>query len=173
MHLHFEEIHQHLLDEKPLMPLDQQLDIQLLILLQHQNPTGRKITINHRKFKLTNGTSFIVYTMTPLYFGVFSVMRPKPDLTTLCPYRNCCSAFGLSQILNFAYGAIKSSAVICKRNLRVLVKRPKQVPKLSNSFRGKLLANFIIVSLEKKKHRDEYSFVLIKIEPAIINTFTM
>jgi hypothetical protein len=52
-------------------------------------------------------------------------------------------------LITFAYGAIKSSAVICKRNLRVLVKRPKEVPKLSNSFRGKLLAYFIIASLKR------------------------
>ena len=49
-----------------------------------------------------------------------------------------------------AYGATKSSAVICKRNFRVLVNRPKQVPKLSNSFRGKLLAYLMIASLEEK-----------------------
>jgi hypothetical protein len=46
MHLHFEEIPQHLLDEKQLMPLDQLLDIQLLILLLHQNPTHK--TIHHQ-----------------------------------------------------------------------------------------------------------------------------
>jgi hypothetical protein len=63
----------------------------------------------------------------------------------------------------FAYGATKSSAVICKRNLRVLVKRPKQVPKLSNSFRGKLLAYFIIASLEKQEmHTDYISICLFK-----------
>jgi len=54
-------------------------------------------------------------------------------------------------MFTFEYGAIKSSAVICKRNLRVLVNRPKQVPKLSNSFRGKLLAYFIIASLKDQK----------------------
>jgi hypothetical protein len=87
-HLHFEEIHQHLLDEKQPMPLDQLLDIQLLILLLHQNPTDtqkQNQSIIQIKFILTKGTSFIVYTMTPLYFGVFSVIRPKPVLTTLCP----------------------------------------------------------------------------------------
>jgi hypothetical protein len=86
MHLHFEEILQHQPDEKQLMTWDQLLDIQLLILLLHQIPTKIKI-INRSniKVRLTNGTSFIVYTMTPLYFGVFSVIRPKPDLTTLFP----------------------------------------------------------------------------------------
>jgi hypothetical protein len=88
MHLHFEEILQHQPDEKQLMTLDQLLDIRLLILLLHQIPNKKTTTIiNHPsiKQKLTNGTSFIVYTMTPLYFGVFSVIRPKPVLTTLFP----------------------------------------------------------------------------------------
>lgn len=62
---------------------------------------------------------------------------------------------GVSSEVTFAYGAMKSNAVICKRNLRVLVKRPKHVPKLSNSFRGKLLAYLIIASLERKS-RIEY-----------------
>lgn len=78
----------------------------------------------------------------------------------------------LGFIVTLAYGAIKSSAVICKRNLRVLVKRPKQVPKLSNSFRGKLLAYLIIASLQtNSKH--QFSIEFIQIKPAIINTFTM
>ena len=47
MHLHYEEIHQHLLDEKPPMPLDQQLDIQLLILQLHQIPTHKSEYINY------------------------------------------------------------------------------------------------------------------------------
>jgi hypothetical protein len=41
MHLHFEGIHRHLLDEKQLMTLDQLLDIQLSILLLHQIPTDK------------------------------------------------------------------------------------------------------------------------------------
>jgi hypothetical protein len=43
MHLHFEEIHQHLLDEKLLRTLDQLLDIQLSIWQLHQTPTINKI----------------------------------------------------------------------------------------------------------------------------------
>jgi hypothetical protein len=31
-----------------------------------------------------------------VYVGVFSVMRPRPDLTTWLPYRNCISAEGFS-----------------------------------------------------------------------------
>ena len=86
MHLHFEEILQHQLDEKQLMTLDLLPDTQLLILRQHQTPMKTMmITYSNMKARLTNGTSFIVYTMTPLYFGVFSVIRPKPDLTTLFP----------------------------------------------------------------------------------------
>ena len=85
MHLHFEGIHLHQPDEIPPMTVDQQLDIQWLILLQHQIPRKTAINDLNIKFSLTNGTSFMVYTMTPLYFGVFSVIRPRPDLTTLFP----------------------------------------------------------------------------------------
>ena len=38
------------------------------------------------------GKSDMEQTMTPVYFSVFSVIRPRPPLVTLCPYRNCCSA---------------------------------------------------------------------------------
>jgi len=42
------------------------------------------------------GRSLIEYTMTPVYFSVFSVIRPRPALVTLWPYKNCCSAEDLS-----------------------------------------------------------------------------
>ena len=35
--------------------------------------------------------------MTPVYAGVFSVIRPSPDFSRLLPYRNCISAEGLTQ----------------------------------------------------------------------------
>ena len=40
-----------------------------------------------------------------LVFVRVSVILPSPDLTTLCPYRNCCAADAFSQILWCAYGA--------------------------------------------------------------------
>ena len=45
----------------------------------------------------TSGTSFMLYTTTPWYLGVFSVIRPRPALATWFPYKNDCSVFGLTQ----------------------------------------------------------------------------
>ena len=62
MHLHYEEIRRHQLDGKQLMPWDQLLDIQLLILQLHQIPTSKQHVQNSlkSKSKLTNGMSFMV-----------------------------------------------------------------------------------------------------------------
>lgn len=40
-------------------------------------------------------------TTTPWYCGVFSVIRASPLFSTLLPYRNDCSAAGLSQTLYY------------------------------------------------------------------------
>lgn len=48
---------------------------------------------------LTSGRSFMEYTITPWYCGVFSVILPNPDFKIWFPYRNDCSPDGLTQIL--------------------------------------------------------------------------
>lgn len=121
-----------------------------------------------------SGKSFIEYTTTPWYFGVFSVIRPNPDFAIWFPYRNCCSADDFSHILylthNFksfrfdciefewdivmsfwartycAYGAKYVSAVILNLNLLVLENLPMLQPKLISRSRPTFSANFKIFS---------------------------
>ena len=50
---------------------------------------------------LTSGRSFMEYTITPWYCGVFSVILPRPDFKMWFPYKNDCSPAGLTQILYY------------------------------------------------------------------------
>jgi hypothetical protein len=38
------------------------------------------------------------YTTTPVYAGVFSVIRPRPCFSTWLPYKNCISFEGFTHI---------------------------------------------------------------------------
>ena len=44
------------------------------------------------------GISDMLYTTTPVYAGVFSVILPSPDFSTWLPYIYCISAEGLTHI---------------------------------------------------------------------------
>lgn len=51
-----------------------------------------------------SGTSFILKQTTPAYCGVFSVMRPRPDLSTWFPYRKDISLLPFIQTCSEARG---------------------------------------------------------------------
>ena len=70
-------------------------------------------------------------TTTPWCSGQSSLHRPMCALTTLPPYRKGISPLGLTQTLYRAYGAMMGSAVMCSRNLPVLVNFPKLIANVS------------------------------------------
>ena len=47
----------------------------------------------------TSGRSFWLQTQTPPSRGAVSDILASPDFSACCPYRNCCSALGLSHTL--------------------------------------------------------------------------
>lgn len=88
------------------------------------------------------GVSSMARMTTPECSGQSSLHLPTCAFTTLPPYKNGISPFGLIHNLYRACGAMTSRAVMCSLNFPVLVNLPTQVPSESRLSRAKAVARF-------------------------------
>ncbi len=74
-------------------------------------------------------------------------IQPRSEDLPFDPYRNGWAPFSLIQILWRAPEAMMGRAVMCRRNLPVLVSLPMQVPRLRRASRLMLVARLAMESL--------------------------
>lgn len=112
-----------------------------------------------------SGTFCMLYTITPPYCGVPSVMRAMPAFVTWLPYKNAISEDGFTHTLycaapgerggdraaprppTLAYCARMSKQVTCRRKRPVLVNLPNLTPTLTSWSRAAWPARFSTDSL--------------------------